>query len=337
MLIASPDFAEWKWLASGQEIFYGTPFNYPYTGPPSRLDAIGVATSVKRTVVAPTSIGRIIAYRFNVTRSQIYFEQYNLPDGDVSLYRAPLTGTSLPEQVVVLRSADSLRRMVTVSPDERTVAWVEQRQEPLSWSVVTMDVANGGQRVYPLKEFGDHVRWSPSGRSLVVEPENAWSASGTPFQWVDRENGAVRLWLAPANEVTLESSRTFRWEGETPWLYTTVGGTVVRYSIATGSPEQLGVLPLMGAVVGWSPDLESVVVATNECVRVGEGGCLRYASSVYRLELRSSRRTEILRHDGSGRIFGQLSPTGSWFAYAYSSCGGGCYAPGDGLYVVRVP
>ena len=92
--------------------------------------------------------------------------------------------------------------------------------------------------------------------------------------------------------------------------------------------------------MGWSRDFETIVTATNECVQWSAGpfggDCMRWRKNVDRLAWRSGARTNLLRHEGPSAILGRLSPDGKWLADGYSSCGGGCDSPGDGLYVVPV-
>jgi hypothetical protein len=325
----------WTWLPGGQEILFGTPFEYPYTGPPARLEAISVPGGVRRTIASAPSGASIIPYSFRVQGAHVYFHVWYPFTDKIGYYRASVTGSGAPELVL-----DSATFGKAVSPDERTVAWVQADGAGLSWAVVTVELASGVRRVYPLQQPGDGIVWSPSGRSVVVQTDG-WTATGTPFQWLDLTSGTVRVWLAPSDEVTVESSRDFGWEGETPFLYTAGAQGVVRYSLASGAREVLSTRPESGRAVGWSPDFGVVSLAAEQCVRSATGpfggGCLRWNNTVERLALSSGQRTNVLQFEGSAPIFGRLSPSGAWLAYTYGACGGGCYTAGDGLYVVQIP
>lgn len=337
-LLATPEFTDWRWLPGSDEIIFSTP-SYPFSGPsgpPTRFDAVSVSGGGHRAVVAAPSDGsRIIGYRFDAVGAHIYFEVSHPGVEAMSLLRAAVAGVSAPQVLM-----DSAPLKVVASPDERMLAWVQQVSLGLASTLVTMDVASGARRSYPLQQPGDRVTWSPTSRSVVVDPEDAWFTPGTPFQWVDLESGLVRVWLAPADEHTPACSRDIGWEGETPFLYSAGALSIARYSLATGVRETLSALPLETVGVGWSRDFEIVVTATNDCVQSSTGplggGCLRWRNSVDRLAWRSGARTNVLRHEGPGQIFGRLSPDGKWLAFGYGSCGGGCFSPGDGLYMVPV-
>ena len=95
-----------------------------------------------------------------------------------------------------------------------------------------------------------------------------------------------------------------------------------------------------GFPIGWSPDFATVTLASAQCLRSGTGpfggSCLRWKSSVDRVTLATKRLTNVMRFEGPAPIGGWLSPNGRWLAYSYGACGGGCYSPGDGLYVLEV-
>ena len=337
-LLATPEFSDWRWLPGRDEIIFSTP-SYPYSAPnaaPTRFDAVSVPGGARRTIVAAPSDGsRIIGYRFDAVGAHVYFQLSHQQAEATSLLRAPIAGVSTLQILM-----DTAPLKVVASPDERMLAWVQQASSGLEWTLVTMDVASGARRSYRLQQPGDRVTWSPTGRSVVVDPEDAWFAAGTPFQWIDLQSGVVRVWLAPASEHTPACSRDIGWEGEMPFLYSAGALSIARYSLATGERETLSTLPPESVGVGWSQDFETIVTATNECLQWSTGpfggDCMRWRNSVDRLAWRSGERTNVLRHEGPSSILGRLSPDGKWLAYGYGSCGGGCESPGDGLYVVRV-
>ena len=337
-MLAAADFSDWRWLPDRDEIIFSAP-SYVHTAAsdaPTRFDAVSVIGGGRRNVVAaPAGDSRIIGYRFAAVGSHVYFNLSRSGAEEMSLLRAAIAGGSAP--LVLL---DTAPLKVVASPDERTLAWVQQASTGLAWTLVTMDVSSGARTAYALQQPGDRVTWSPDGRSIVVDPEDAWFADGTPFQWIDLESGIVRLFRAPANEHTPACSRDIGWQGGTPFLYSAGASTIARYSLATGKRETLSALPLETVGVGWSRDFETIVTATNECVQWSTGpfggGCLQYRNSVNRLTWRSGATANVLRHEGPTPILGRLSPDGRWLAYGYGSCGGGCEGPGDGLYVVPV-
>ena len=338
-LLAATELSAWEWHPGGQEIVFSTPFDYPYTGPPARLDAVSVSSGARRTIVPPPSSGAaIVPARFTVRGAHVYFLVSPPSSDELSLHRAPLSGGGASELVVGGLEAPS--SLVSVAPDERAVAWVRTTTSSPFRRLVVADVASGARREYPLEHLAERVVWSPSGRSVVTVP-NGIVTAGTPFQWIDLESGAVRVWLAPASELSLEGVREFGWEGEVPFLYNVASGSPVRYDLATGTREQLGTQSAAGHALGWGPGFETVVVGTTRCLDVGSGplggGCTRWASDVERLAWRTGNVTPVLRYEGTAPIGGRLSPTGAWLVYAYHGCGGGCRMDGDGLYVVPVP
>ena len=322
------EFSQWTWVPSGTEVVFSTPFDAPYTGPPTRLDAITVSGGSRRTVVAAPSNGdRIIGYRFVVVGSHVYYEVLHPSSDGISFYRAPLDGRSPPEKIIEVSPYN-----VSVSPDEHNVAWVERG------SLVTTDIATGARRAYPLQHEADRVNWSPSGRSVVVDPENLLVTAGTPLQWVDLGTGSVRVWFEPRSSFDTWPSRDIGWDGESPMVYV-AGVDVARYSMATGARELLSALPMPGHAIGWSPDFETAIIESAECLKWSGGifgsDCIRWINHVDRIAWRSGVQTRVLRYDGAGQIFGRAAPAGSWLAYEYRRCGGGC--PGDGLYGERIP
>jgi hypothetical protein len=186
------------------------------------------------------------------------------------------------------------------------------------------------------------VVWSPTGRSIVLDGGPTFSSSATPFQWIDLESGTVRVWLAPSSEANTESARIYRWEGETPFLYTTsqefTTHWLVRYSIPSGAREILVALPSEGHAIGWTPDFETVFVDTAECIKVSNGlfgsNCIEWSSSVYRFAWRSRAVKTLLRDEGDLPISGRLSPNAEWMAFSYRGCWPDCQTPRDGIYVV---
>ena len=338
-LLAVSELSDWVWHPSGQEIVFATPFDYPYTGPAARLEAVSVSSGARRTIVSPPSGGAaIVPARFSVQGAHVYFLVSPPSFGELALHRAPLSGSGTTELVV--GGLESQSSLVSVAPDERAVAWVRATAPAPFWRLVVADVASGARREYPLAHPAERVAWSPSGRSVVTVP-NGIVTAGTPFQWVDLESGAVRVWLAPGGELSLDGTRELGWEGEVPFLYNVTSGSPVRYDLATGTREQLGTRSAAGHALGWGPGFETVVVGTRRCLDAGSGplggGCTRWASDVERLAWRTGEVTPVLRHEGNAPIGGRLSPTGASLAYAYHGCGGGCRTDGDGLYVVPVP
>jgi hypothetical protein len=327
----------WTWTPAGQQILYSTvPGSGTASGclsldQPTTLNAVDVSTGQRRVVVPALAADWIVPQRFAVVGQHVYFQVLRRTSSNTALYRAPIDGLSAPELVI-----DSVEPNVVVSPDEHMLAWLAAN----GLTLITKDLRSGATRSHPLLQWATRIVWAPTALSVVVDQENTVSPSGIPSQWVDLTSGAVRLWTAPADDITLESSREYRWEGDTPFLY--VGGPTVleRYSLATGAREILATLSMPATGLGWSPDYESAVVATNSCLEVstgplGGGDCLRWRSSIDRVAWRSGARTSVLQHDGPGEILGRLSPTGDWLAYEYRSCG--CYVAGDGLYLVPVP
>lgn len=337
-LVETPGFTDWTWLPSSQEILYSTPFDYPYTGPPTHLEAVAISSGARRTVVAPFPNGdRISAYGLFVRGSHVYFTVWPLKSDVPSFFRAPLDGSSAPEKL--LDGVASLNP--SVSPDERALAWFESDQTGTGTNLVTMDVATGTRRAYPVQQPVGRIVWSPTGRSVVLDVYNGGpSETGTPFQWIDLETGTVRVWVAPSYQITLESTRDFQWVGDTPFLYTSGQFSLARYSLSDGSREGLATISPQALAVGWTPDFETAVIATNECVRVSSGpfsgNCLRWATSLERVTWRTGAHRTILRRESPTQIGGRLSPDGESLAYRYASCPGGCYSTGDGLYVVPV-
>jgi hypothetical protein len=334
-VIVGQEMSDWRWLPNGDEILFATRFDYPYSGPPTRLDAVSASTGVRRTVVAAPTDGRqIVGYRFAATGEHAYFQASRPSVVPLSLLRAPIAPSAGAPQVVL----DSTPFQVSPSPDGRTVAWVSSSAS--ASMLVLHDVASGTRRLVPISQYGDRVTWSPTGRSVVVDLEGAWFGTGTPFQLVDLASGALKVFLAPADEHTTASSRHIGWEGETAFLYSAGPAAVIRWNIATGAREPLATLGAETIGIGWSPDFEAVVTATNVCLDYSTGpfggDCLRYRSSVDRLTWRTGVRANVFRHTGPMAIGGRVSPDGKWLAYYYSGCGGGCFTPGDGLYVVGV-
>ena len=334
-VVPGQEMSDWRWMPGGDEILFSTPYDYPYSGPPTRLDAVSASTGARRTVVAaPTDGRRLIGYRFAAVGAHVYFQASRPAVEPLSLLRAPIVPSGGAPQGVL----DSTPFKVAPSPDGRTLAWVSS--SGTASMLVLVDVASGTRRYWPLSQWGDHVTWSPTGRSVVVQNEGAWFATGTPFQLVDVASGAVTVFLAPPNEHTIASSRHIGWEGETAFLYSAGPAAVIRWNIATGAREPLATLGAETIGVGWSPDFETVVTATNVCLDYSTGpfggDCLRYRSSVDRLTWRTGARANVFRHEGPMAIGGRVSPDGKWLAYYYSGCGGGCYTAGDGLYVVAV-
>lgn len=324
-VLKDTEYSTWMWLPEGDEILFSTPFDYPYTGPPARLNAVDVATGRRRSVVPPFGDGRqIIGRRFSVQGSHVYFEVSTAPDR-VALYRAPLNGSSTPTAVL-----DSGAYGMTVSPDERTVAWIEWGRK-----LVLADVATAERRGFPLEESASRVTWSPSGASLVADDPLAWSSSGNPFYWLDLSTGTMRRWVGSSDELVFESTRHVTWDGESP-LVLVVHRAVTRYAIETGAREVLAPLAGAWAAVGWTADYGTVFLAQHYCMESSNGifgsDCRTWSSTIDRLDLSSRTQTNILRHQGPAAIGGAVSPAASWLAYDYFDCGGGCQS----LYVLRL-
>jgi hypothetical protein len=328
LILEAPQYAAWIWVPGAEEIIYSTPFDWPYTGPPTRLEAVGVSGAGRRTVAESPADGRIIGYRFLIQDAHVFFEVTPGPDR-AALYRAPLHGSAVPELLV-----DSIPYGISVSPTGQRVAWIDHTNVPTQ--LVTVDLASGDTRRYPLATIGDAIEaWEPTGRSVVVAV-SGWMAAGTPFQWLDLETGQIDTWLAPPAEVTPESTRHYAWESGRPFLYTSGTGALVRYSIATGTSETIALAA--GFAAGWSPDFGSVVLTTNECLQLSSGpfggDCIKWRNRADRLDTQTGRGTTLFRNEGPAPIHGQLSTNGEWLAFEYRSCGGGCYSEGDGVYVV---
>jgi hypothetical protein len=277
----------------------------------------------------------IVGYRFVVAGAHVYYEVAHTGVDGISFYRARLDASAPPEKII-----DTAPFGVNVSPDGRTVAWVESYQNPLRWSLVITDIATGARRAYPLPEAGDHVTWSPSGRSVVIDPKNSWTTAGTPLQWVDLSTGSVRVWLEPRGDIDVLPTRDIGWDGESPIDYVT-GADLSRYFLATGVREQLATLAIPGEAIGWSADFTTATIQSSECLKWSGGifgaSCLQWSSRVERIAWKSGTRTPVLRFVGPAPIFGRSAPSGPWLAYEYGACGGGCYAEGDGLYFMRTP
>lgn len=332
-ILDAREFSQWVWTPGGDEIVFSTPFDAPYTGPPTRLEAINVASGSRRTIVAAPSNGdHIIGYRFVVAGSHVYYEVADASGNRISFYRTPLGGGTSQKIIDVSPYG------VSVAPDERMVAWVERDSAAGGWTLVTTDIGTATSRKYPLKHDGNRVTWSPSGRSVVVDPSNVLVTAGTPLQWVDLASGSVRVWLEPR---TAESqTRDIGWDGETPVVYV-AGVDLARYSMATGNRELLSALAAPGLAVGWSRDFETAFIESNEC-RKWSGGvfgsdCIQWANRTDRIAWRSGVKTPVVRFEARAQTFGRASPTGAHLGYTYYACGGGCYSAGDGLYVERIP
>ena len=332
-LVSLNEIGDWVWVPGKAEIVFSTPPRVSNTDPPVRLDAVSVPGGSRRTVVpAPTNGDQILGQRFVVVGSHVYYQVLRAPYDSVAVYRASLDRSSPPEQVVAAASFG-----VTVSSDERTVAWTEHDQPNLRSWLVTMDIASGARRTYPLQQEGGQVTWSPTGRSVVVDP-GGWRSAGTPLQLVDLATGRVQVWVDRQPYSDVVPSRDIAWEGESPTAYV-VSAQVARYPLSTGTGEVLSTLPLPGTAVGWSADFATVTIQTAvRCTQEKNGVlgpyCAGWSMSVDRLAWRSGARTTILRYDGATqpKIFPRSSPDGSWLAYLNVSCG-----PCAGLYALRAP
>jgi hypothetical protein len=313
--------AFWTWLPGSQEILHTT----------NSLDesSVGVAAimvpggSVRTVVAAGQANGyRIPAQPLQVRGAHVYFVATG-SDG-ASLYRALLTGGSA-EPVL-----DRVPAGAAVSPDGRLIAWLDRTELPVRFA--TLELATGAMQRFPLADTGHMIQWSPTGRAVIVSMMG-WRLQGTPFHWIDLQNGTVRLWHAPGNEVGADATRHFRWDGETPFLYTTGGGVIARYSLATGIRELLA--SAEGEAIGWSQDFETVHLANSTCRNPNPGffGCMDWDNRVHRVGWRSGQSTEVLHHDGQKAfVGGQLSPDGKWLAYR---CRESCYY--EGVHLVRLP
>ena len=327
--LPSSEFASWLWTPDGQEILYSTPFDYPDTGSSTSLEAIAVATGARRTVVARLpSPARIIGYRFSIRGAHVYFEVTKEPDR-VSLYRVPLDGSSGAEVVL-----DTGSYGMTMSPDVRFVAWIEA-----SYKLVLVDVSTRNRREYALEGGASRVTWSPNGGSLVADSPESWQNTGTPFHWLDLSTGTMKLWRAPADEVTAGSSRDIVWEGNNPMVYV-VHASVLRYSIATGAREPLATLPMRANAAGWSSDHGTVFTMSVDCLEVSTGpfggDCIRWHSTLDKLVLATGARVNVVQHEGKDTIAGVIDPTATWFVFGYLDCGQGCHSQRSGLYVLRL-
>ena len=225
--------------------------------------------------------------------SHVYYEVANKSYDAISFYRARLDGTSPPEKVIDVSAYN-----VSVSPDERTVAWVGFDQAVRRYLLVTTDIASGARRTYALDYTADRITWSPTGRTIVIEP-NGGSTPGAPLQWVDLASGAVRVWSEPSPAGTdILPSRHIGLDGESPTVYV-AGVDVARYSMATGSRELLSTLTAPGRAIGWSPDFETVTIETTTCRAWAGGNGSRWTNSVDRVAWRST--VEPASSDSMGR------------------------------------
>ena len=327
-VLAVRDYAAWTWAPSSQEIVFSTPFDAPYTGPPTRLEAVAVPSGARRTVVAAPSNGdHIIGYRFTVVGAHVYYEVADASYDQKAFYRAPLDGSSPPEKLA--DAVDPAPAGVSAAPNERAVAWVEQGGAGAQWSLVVVDIASGARRTYSLAQPADRITWSPTGRSVVLEPNG-----GTLLQWIDLSTGTTRVWLEPAPGIDLQPTRDIGWDGESPFDYI-VGADVARYSLATGARELLATLDAPGHAIGWSPDFTTVTVQTDVCQKWSGGpfgsSCIDWSIRVDRIRWKSNLRTTILRYKGYGDIFARAAPDGSWLAYEYRECSDAC----AGVYILR--
>ena len=336
-LLDSRQFSEFTWLPSGDEILFATPFDYPYTGPPTRLEVIAVPQGRRRTVAtAPSPGDQIVPTWFTAQGSHAYFHVTRAATGMMALYRAPLGGGGAPQLIV-----DSAVFALSVSPDERTIAWISSGGTGAGWSLVATSIATGTRRSYPLEHRGEEAIWSPSGRTILVLARNSLLESGTPFQLIDVESGATRVWLAPREAGSFPSRSDIGWQGEIPYLHAASSNALVRYSIVTGASQLLATGTIPGSLVGWTAAFDAAIFAEASCLEWFSGpfgtGCRQWMTVVERLAIPSGERVEVFRIEGTQQVDVRASPNGEWLAYAYGGCVGGCHAPGDGLYVVRMP
>jgi len=332
-LLASDQYGFWVWVPGKEEILFAPSFNSA-TVSSTRFEAISVPGGARRTVVpAPANGDYILGARFAIVGSHVYYHVLRSGAEATSFYRASVDGTGAPERIL-----DVSPPKLSISPDERTAAWVEPAQSALQWSLVMRDIATGARRVYPLEQPGDRITWSPSGRIVVVDPENAVFSAGTPLQWVDLATGLIRVWLEPRPPVDNPPGRTIGWDGESPMDYV-VAGDVVRYSLANGTREVLSAPAGSGTSVGWSADFTMVMVESTQCreVRSGIFGeyCATWVYSLDRISMGSGAMTNVLRYSGPTRpeILARPAPSGRWVGYENRSCGGSC----NGLYAMRAP
>src|SRR4029450_9407674 len=132
-LLGRGQVADWVWVPGKAEIVFSTPLRYSNTDPPTHLDAVSVPGGSRRTVVsAPTNGDEILAQRFFVVGTHVYYRVLGPRYDGLAVYRASLDESSPPEQIM----ADAPFE-VSVSPDERTVAWTESDQPVLRWWLVT--------------------------------------------------------------------------------------------------------------------------------------------------------------------------------------------------------
>ena len=338
-LLDSRAFGEFAWLPSGQEIVFGTPVDYPSPGRPHRIEVITVPGGVRRTIATSTSNGGdILPYEFQARGAHVYFNMLNptTAAGVFGLYRAPLAGGGTPQLLVENPSVP-----FAVAHDERALAWVHFDHITTRSSVVVMEIATGTRRSYALERRAFNLEWSPSGQSLLAHTDYDAYGSNFPIQRVDVSTGALDIWTPPEHGFAGAGSRAVRWEGEVPWLHLADEGHLVRYSIPTGVGDTLvsGLDP--NATVDWSADFSTAALTTTDCLewRPGESGqdCAKWESTIEQIAVPSGMSLGIFRLPGIRHVDARPSPNGEWLAYAYGACAGGCYAAGDGLYVVRVP
>jgi hypothetical protein len=318
-------------MPGSTEVLFSTPSEYPYTGPPARLEILDVTSGQRRILVPPMSGVAIIGYRFKVSGGYVWFE-VAAQSGAVSLYRAPLDGSNGPVKLLDGGAYD-----MWPSPDGTRVAWFVA-----GFTLVVVDLTSGQRSMYELGSLAERATWSADGTSVIADAPASWSAAGLAFSWIDLGTGEIREWRTPANEVPQSFGHEVVWEGGIPMLYLVAGGVVARYSLATGAREVLASLSGPPATLsGWSPDRSSIVMSAVSCLEWSTGpfggDCRRFRSEVDRVALLTGDRSAVLRHDGRAEILGRLSPSGSLLAFEYLDCGGGCHTDVTGLYVVGVP
>ncbi|HEX6590349.1 MAG TPA: hypothetical protein VF039_15185 [Longimicrobiales bacterium] len=318
LILPWTDFATWAWL-DGDEVLYGTRYDYPYTTRPE-LRAASVASGTRTVASVTGGDDWIVPYRFAVRGAHVYFEVGVEPD-HVALYRAPTDGGAAE---VVL---DSIPYGPAVSPDERKVAWT------IPGGVVVVDIASREQDEYALPEWATSLVWAPDASALVAWVEG-WSAAGNVYQLLDVATGTVATWRAPAygEQGTFEVA----WDDGQPWLYVS-GGGVLRHAIPTGAMEQL--TGAAGNAVGWSAERNIVALTQSECTDYSDGpfggACLTWHTTITRIDLAGDDRRRVVDYTGGGRLFARLSPDGDWLAYEYADVSGG-FGERDGVSVLRV-
>ena len=323
------EYQSWMWIPGSSEILYSTRYGFPYDMPPASLKAVDAVTGQTRTVVAALDGNRLInPFWFTIRGGYVYFGVIPSP-GAISLYRAPLNGSSAAEKVLDVAYYEAYP-----SPDAQKVAWVT------GGSIVVVDVATRAKATYGPGYPRGRITWSPDGGSLIMDDPMSWEGNGTPFHWLDLATGSITTWRVPYDDMTLYTWRDVVWNGDAPMVYA-VDSIAALYSIATGNRQKLGTLGGRPGFTGASADWTSVVVVYTTCTEgtlatQGSGVCTRFLSSIERVTLATGAHEVLAEHEGPSPLV-LPSSNGSLMAYEYRDCDGGCSTDRTGLYVFLVP